>query len=438
MVPVGCHVLPILYTTDVEFHKTYKQRLLLIPGQTKFCEISAGIVRQVYNTALEQRKLAYSLTKTSLNYYDQAKELPELKAAFPYIGIAPSQSIQQGLTDLQKAYDRFFKGISGFPNFRKRGINDSFRLPDPKNFKITRISKRKGSIKIPKLGRTFFRWTQKLVGKPLFATITKNAGNWYISITCSVDIKDFSNSMKPIQQRTSVGIDRGCTHTIATSEPIDKKYLHSLPTSKLKHLENRIKFLQRILARKVKRSNNYKKVRTKIAKIYRKLMNLRYDWHHKMTTKIAKNHSYIFLENLDVRKMTKSNSGTKDNPGTNVARKTGLNKSILRQGWGIFDSMLTYKTSWYGSKMAKPNPAYTSQKCQKCKFTHPLNRDGETFYCRRCKHREHSDVNAAKNILEAGLALIACETSKTSSQEPPMKPKQRKRRSKVLMGILNF
>lgn len=375
-----------------------------------------------------------------MNYYDQANELSELKAAFPYIAAAPSQSIQQGLKDLQKAYDRFFKGISGFPSFRKRGINDSFRLPDPKNFKITRISKRKGSIKLCKLGKTFFRWTQKLVGKPLFATVTKKAGNWYISITCSVDTKDLEKPLVPFQQKNPIGIDRGCNHTIATSESIDNNYLHSLPTSKLKHLENRIKFLQRILARKVKRSNNYKKVRTKIAKIHRKLINLRHDWHHKMTTKIAKNHSYIFVENLDIRKMTKSNSGTKDNPGTNVAKKAGLNKAILRQGWGIFESMLTYKTSWYGSKIARPNPAYTSQKCQKCKFTHPLNRDGETFHCRRCKHKAHSDVNAAKNILEAGLALIACKTSKTktSSQEPPMKPKQRKQRSKVLMGILSF
>lgn len=443
MVSVDCHVLPILYTSFMEVHKTYKQRLLLTPEQTKFCEISAGIIRQVYNLALEQRLLAYSLTKKSLNYYDQANELKELKEAFSYISIAPSQSIQQGLKDLQKAFDRFFKKTSGFPSYRKYGINDSFRLPDPKAFNITRLTKRKGSIFLPKLKTINFRWTQKIQGKPLFATVSRTAGVWYISITCSLDTNDFSNPekpLKPFNQRTPLGIDRGCHYTIATSERIDNKHLHSLPTNKLKLIETRIKFLQKLLARKVRRSNNYKKLRAKIAKKHKQLINLRHDWHHKMTTKIAKNHSYIFLEDLKVKNMTKSASGTLDNPGTNVAQKTGLNKSILRQGWGIFESMLTYKTGWYGSILSeKPHPAYTSQKCHQCKHVHPLNRDGEGFLCRRCNHRAHSDVNAAKNILEAGQALIACETSSPkgiSSQEPSKKrPKNVQHRSKVLLGI---
>jgi len=442
---MDCHVLSISYTAGVEFHKTYKQRLLPTLEQEKFCNISAGIIRQVYNAALEQRKLAYMLTQKSLNYYDQANELSDLKKDLTYISIAPSQSLQQGLKDLDKAFDRFFKGISGFPTFRRKGINDSFRLPDPKAFNITRVSKRKGFITLPKLGNVFFRWTRGkknkkgeggIKGRPLFATVLKEAGAWYVAVTCSVKPEDLigpGKPLKPVSQRTPLGIDRGCNHTIATSETIDNSHLHSLPTSKLKRLENRIKLLQRILARKVKRSKNSKKVKADIAKMHRKLRNLRHDWHHKMTTKIAKNHSYIFLEALDVKEMTKSNNGTKENPGTDVAMKSGLNKAILRQAWGVFDSMLTYKTCWYWSEMGeKPNPAYTSQKCHSCKFIHPLNRDGEAFVCRRCNHTAHSDVNAAKNILEAGLALIACETSNASSQEPLVKPKKR---SKVLTGI---
>ncbi len=430
----------------MEVHKTYKQKLLLTPQQTKFCEISAGIVRQIYNLALEQRLLAYSIARKSLNYYDQANELKELKEAFPYMYMAPSQSIQQGLKDLQKAFDRFFEKTSGFPSYRKHGINDSFRLPDPKAFNITKISKRKGSIFLPKIKTLYFRRTQKIKGKPLFATVSRTAGIWYISITCSIDTKDLidpKKPLKPVEQRTPLGIDRGCHNTIATSEPVDNHHLHSLPTNKLKLIETRIKFLQKLLARKIKRSNNYKKLRAKIAKKHKQLINLRHDWHHKMTTKIAKNHSYIFLEALDVKKMTKSASGTVDNPGTKVAQKTGLNKSILRQAWGTFESMLTYKSGWYGSTMGKkPNAAYTSQKCHQCKHVHPLNRDGEDFSCRRCHHQAHSDVNAAKNILEAGLALIACETSglkTTSSQEPTKKrPKNVQHRSKVLLGIPGF
>jgi len=416
---------PSTILVNMEVHKTYKQRLLLSPEQTKLCGTIAGIVRLVYNLSLEQRLMAYSLTRKSLNYYDQSKELPDLKEAFPFIKLASAQSIQQGLKDLQKSFDRFFKKISGFPSYRKRGINDSFRNPDPSGFKISMISKRKGSINLPKLGTIYFRCTQKILGKPLFATVSRQAGNWYISITCSINTEDLIDPKKPlipINQRTPIGIDRGCHNTIATSEPIDNRYLHSLPTNKLKLTETRIKFLQRQLSNKIKYSNNYKKLRFKITKKHKKLRNLRHDWHHKMTTKIAKNHSYIFLEALKVKNMTKSASGTLDNPGTNVAQKRGLNKSILRQAWGIFESMLTYKSGWYGSTMGKkPHPAFTSQKCHQCKHVHSLNRDGEDFLCRRCHHHAHADVN-----------LIACETRDSSlpSLQEPTTITQR-----VLVGI---
>jgi putative transposase len=397
----------------VKIHKTYKQKLLLTPEQSKLCRISAGIVRKLYNAALEQRKLAYSICRKSLSYEDQANELKELKTLFPYIKLAPSQSIQQGLLDLKKAFTYFFKGIAGFPTFRRKGINDSFRLPSPKDFRITRHSKKMGSINLPKLGRIKFRWTRDIQGIPKFATVSIQADGYYISITC---LQEFD---APQNDGPTIGLDRGCNVSIATSDPLDAQYLHNMPFKSIKILEDKIKGYQKKLSSKVKRSKGYYKHKNKISKLYRKLCYQRHDFLHKITTKIAKNHSYIFIEDLDVKKMTKSNKGSLDSPGTDVKRKSGLNKAILRQAWGYAKIYLDYKSKWYGSQVGLVPAPYTSQKCNRCKFIHPLNRVGEKFLCRRCMHLTHADINAAKNIKEAGQALFACETSYTSSQEPP-------------------
>ena len=424
----------------MQVHKTYKQRLLFSPTQSQQAGAIVGMVRLVYNLGLEQRQLAYSLTRKSLNYETQANELPSLKADFPYLKQAPSQSLQQALKDLHTAYDRFFRGLTSYPTYRKKFLNDSFRCPSPKGFQITRVSRRKGSIKLPKLRRVFFRWTQPIKGRPLFATVTRQAGAWYLAITCAIDTADLTDKSLPSKSaRTPIGIDRGCNHTLATSKPLNSSHLLSLPTQKLKYYEEKIAIWQCRLALKSRGSNNYKKIQNKISKIHRKLVNLRHDWHHKLTTKLAKNHSYIFLEDLDIVKMTRSTRGTLDNPGTDVAKKTGLNKSILRQAWGVFDTMLSYKTSWYGSEKHKVNPAYTSWDCSQCHYRHPNNRDGEDFKCLCCGHLEHADINAAKNIETRGRAgLDRLRSKNLRIQEPLVASKQVTTSSTMLAGVPGF
>lgn len=117
----------------------------------------------------------------------------------------------------------------------------------------------------------------------------------------------------------------------------------------------------------------------------------------------------IMIEDLKVSNMSKSASGTKENPGKNVNSKKGLNKSILDQGWYEFRRQLEYKQSWKGGEVIAISPKNTSCRCSECGFTNKENRKTQSiFKCLACKHTENADVNAAKNILAAGHAVLAC------------------------------
>lgn len=411
--------------------KAYTQKLILTPEQSQDCENYAGQNRLVYNLALDQRNMAYQLCRKSIYYNDQANELSDLKQAFSFLKEAPAQTFQQTLMDQQKAFDRFFKGISGYPTFRKKFINDSFRFPDPKKFNVTRLSKRKGTITLPKLGVCKFWWDRAIEGQPRSATVIKNSGVWYISILCLVTIPD-PPQITPSNAKSATALDRGCNNLFGMPKPglyadytpqanhlfniIDTPeifskyygYLVSLRKDVVNKYETKIAENQKILALKKKGSRAFKKIKTKISKIHRQLKNYRHDVLHQLTTMIVENQDIIFLEGLDVQKMAKSNKGTLENPGTDVKKKSKLNRNILKQGWGYARIFLKYKSMWRG-KLCHDDvpPFYTSQTCYECRYREEKNRVGDNFLCLRCKHEDHADVNAAKNILRAGLARIA-------------------------------
>jgi putative transposase len=174
-------------------------------------------------------------------------------------------------------------------------------------------------------------------------------------------------------------------------------------------LEPKLAEEQRKLAGKIKFSNNRKKPKKKLQKLHYKIANTRRDFLHKTTTEISKNHGIIAMEGLKVKNMSKSAKGTIDEPGTNVAAKTGLNKSITDQGWYEFQRQLTYKQQWLGGKVVLVNPINTSRKCSRCNHVAAKNRQSQAlFQCQSCDYQENADLNAAKNILAAGHVVRAC------------------------------
>src|SRR5262245_43383567 len=132
------------------------------------------------------------------------------------------------------------------------------------------------------------------------------------------------------------------------------------------HLSMRTARMPRKLAGMVKYSQNWKKQQQRIARLDIRIANCRLDFLHKLSTNTSKNHAVICLEDLQVRNMSKSARGTVEEPGTQVAQKSGLNKAILDQGWGMFRHMLEYKQTWRGGEVIAVSPRLTSQECPEC------------------------------------------------------------------------
>ena len=377
--------------------KTFRFRLEPNEAQRKFFSQTAGSVRFVYNWALGRRIEEYEKDKSSLGYSAQSKEMTDLKSDLEWLKFNPSHTLQQSLKDLDQAYKNFFRRVkqgevSGFPKFKRKGDNDSFRIPTPP----TEINDE--FVKLPKIGLVRYTKSRNIEGRIRNMTIRKEGKHWFICLNCEVEIVEFSNC------GTSVGIDRGITKTVTTSEGTFK----TLPKEQIQKLEKKIKYLQKKLARQKKGSQNRQKTKWKIGDVHRKIKNIRQDWNHKATTTIAKNHSLVVLEDLKVKNMSKSAKGTIEFPGANVKAKAGLNREIVKSGWGQFQEFLAYKCEWYGSHLVLVDPKNTSRECSVCSYTSAENRKKQdTFSCCSCGHSENADINAAKNILARGQRDLA-------------------------------
>ncbi|EPQ0488114.1 RNA-guided endonuclease InsQ/TnpB family protein, partial [Proteus mirabilis] len=170
-------------------------------------------------------------------------------------------------------------------------------------------------------------------------------------------------------------------------------------------------------------SANWQKQKHKIQRLHSHIANIRKDSLHKVTSEISKNHAMIVIEDLKVSNMSKSAKGTTERPGRNVKAKSGLNRSILEQGWYEMRRQLEYKQLWRGGQVVAIPPAYTSQKCACCGHTAKENRQSQSqFECLECGYTANADINAARNILAAGHAVLACggrvQSDRPSKQEP--------------------
>jgi len=216
---------------------------------------------------------------------------------------------------------------------------------------------------------------------------------------------------------SAIGIDLGITAFATLSD--GTKY--SAPNV-FRRSEKRLARVQRKLSRKQKFSVNWRKQLRKVQKLHKIISDIRRDFLHRVTTIICKNHAVVVIEDLNVKAMSVSAAGTVENPGKNVKAKSGLNKSILDQGWGAFRRFLEYKLAWAGGTLIAVPPKHTSTSCSACGFSCSENRTSQaTFACVKCNHRQNADLNAAQNILAAGRAVIACgEKALASSlkQEP--------------------
>ena len=342
-----------------------------------------------------------------------ARSSPPGAVAKRHPGSQMPQSIRsrQALKDLDRAYTNFFAGRAAFPRFKKKGCNESFRYPDPLQFRVEQNNSR---IFLPKLGWVRYRNSRELQGTPRNVTVSLSAGRWFISIQTEQEIDI------PAHPTTSeAGIDVGIASfaTLSDGQTIP-------PVNALEKHRVKLARYQRQMARKVKFSNNWKKAKTKVQKVQRKIADTRRDFLHKVSTAISQNHVVVYVEDLQVKNMSASAAGTVEQPGRNVRAKSGLNRAILDQGWGEFRRQLAYKLEWRGGTLIAVPPQYTSQSCPNCGHACPENRRTQAvFRCVRCCYGNHADMVGAINVLRAGQARKAFQAS--GAVIPPAKGTRR-------------
>ncbi len=379
-------------------HKAYKFRLKPTADIEEKFKQFADASRFVYNKALGlnlyRLNAGYPIMWINemqfwLGVWKQTEELAFLKNSH-------SQAIQSPLRNLERAFkDAFDKKQKNkrIPTFKKKGVaTDSFSYPQ--GFKIDQKLNR---LFLPKIGWVKYINSRGIIGAAKNITISEKAGYWYASIQVEYDTRAL-----PHESTSIVGIDVGIKRFATLSDGTLYKPLNSF-----KSKADKLAKLQRKLKNKKKFSSNWKKVKEKITKCHEDVANVRKDYLHKVSTEICDNQAVIIVEDLKINNMSKSSKGNSEKHGKKVAQKSGLNKAILDQGWGMFVSMMEYKQNWNGGMVIKVNPQYTSQTCPCCTHISKDNRKTQAdFVCVECGYTENADLVGAINIRERGIKAL--------------------------------
>ncbi|SIO21906.1 RNA-guided endonuclease InsQ/TnpB family protein [Nitrosomonas cryotolerans] len=393
--------------------KAFKFRLSPNSDQIQKMVEFAGANRFVWNKALAMNLFRLEQKQPLLWYNELSFWLKLWKSSedYGFLKTVHSQPLQQALKNLEKAFkDGFDKKqpLKRIPKFKKKGLSDSFRYPQ--GFKLEQESSK---VFLPKIGWVKYRNSRQVIGDVKNMTISRKGGYWYVSIQT-----EYETELKRHSSTSMIGVDMGVTRFATLS---DGSYVE--PLNSFRKLSKKLAFEQRKLSKKVRFSANWKKQKQIITRLHERIANARLDFLHKTSTEISKNHAMVVVENLKIGNMSKSAKGSVEKHGKNVKAKSGLNKSILDQGWGMFVSFLEYKQACSGGDVLKVNPQYTSQTCPGCQHVSRDNRKSQSaFECTECGFKANADLVGALNVLERGHRLLACgvETLVSSKKQEPV------------------
>lgn len=373
--------------------KAYKFRIYPNKQQEEKLFWTLNRCRELYNAALGERRDAYRLAGKSISYYEQKRDLPEIKEIRPEYHDIHSQVLQDVLLRLKRAFDRFFERVKngekpGYPRFAGRNRYDSFCYPQ------SGFSLEEKHITLSKIGTLRVKSHRNVEGTIKTCTIKHESGQWYAILSCEVKQPE----PLPISYE-DVGIDLGITHFAALS---NGEFIES--PRHYRKAERKLKKLQEALSRKKRGSHRRKRAVQAVARAHRKVRNQRRDFAQKATRKLVKRYQVIVLEELQTQNLVKRPQPKQDEETgqylpNGAAAKGGLNKSISDAGWGMFTNMLQVKAGWAGRVLAFVDPTYTSQVCSNCGVVKSKTLDERWHSC-ECGSELDRDTNAAKNILK--------------------------------------
>jgi transposase len=375
-----------------------RYRLLPTPAQQALLRDHCGHARYVWNLAVEQHSHWHPSRKGAPGYLEQCRQLTQARADHPWLAAGSQTVQQQALRDFARATAAFFDPANpaGRPSWRKAGQDEGFRIVGRRGrqWDVRRLSRKTGEVWVPKAGWVRFRWSRPVPPDARSYRVTwDRAGRWHVAFAV------IPGPVSAPGNGQAVGIDRG----VAVSAALSTGELLHAPGLAARE-RTRLRRLQRSLARAKRGSNRRGRVRHAIARLRARERDRRKDWAEKASTGIARRFDVIRVEDLQIKNMTRSAKGTRENPGRNVRQKAGLNRGILGSGWGLLVRRLEDKAP---GRVEKIGPAFTSQRCSACGRVDRDSRESQAvFRCTACGFACHADVNAAINIA-AGHAVTA-------------------------------
>jgi transposase len=351
----------------------------------------------MWNLAVEQHAHWHPGRKGAPGYLEQCRQLTAARAENPWLAAGSQTVQQQALRDFARAMTAFFDPANpaGRPSWRKAGRDEGFRIVGRRRqWDVRRVSRHVGQVWVPKAGWVRFRWSRAVPPDVKSYRVTRDrAGRWHVAFAA------IPGPVPAPGTGQAVGIDRG----VAVAAALSTGELLHCPALAARE-RTRLRRLQRRLARARRGSNRRGRVKHAIARLRVRETDRRKDWAEKVSTDIARRFDVIRVEDLQIGNMTRSAKGTPENPGRNVRAKAGLNRGILRSGWGLLVRRLADKAP---GRVEKVSPAFTSQRCSACGQVDRDSRESQAvFRCTACGFAGHADVNAAINIA-AGHAVTA-------------------------------
>jgi putative transposase len=369
--------------------KVVKVRIYPTHEQQAHLAQAFGCVRWVWNQSLSLMSLTYKETGKGLSAYDMKKQIPVWKTKFEWLKECYSQCLQQSVLNLSQAFGNFFDGRTGYPTFKNRHGRQSIQYPQ--NVKVLNDAE----IKFPgHLGTVKAKVHRELSGSLKTVTVSRMTdGRYYASLLMEDGIEKPESS----SEGKAIGIDLGLTDFAVTSE--GSKFQN--PRHLKKH-ECNLKRKQRKLSRKKdKTTNKRRKTKRALARVHSKISRVREDFLHKLSRKIVNDNQVIVVEDLAVKNMVKNHN---------------LAKAISDVGWGMFQTMLKYKAQQEGKIYLEVNRFFPSSHL--CSNTllkvAKMDLSVRMFDCPHCGQRHDRDINAATNIRNEGLRILALGTSATA------------------------
>lgn len=357
--------------------KTYKFRLYPTKAQTSKLEATLGLCRELYNSALRERRDAWKLNRINISNQNQEKQLPEIKQIREDLNLVYSQVLQDTLKRVDRSFQNFFRRVkrkekAGFPRFQNKFRYNSF------TYKQLGFSLSDGKLSLSKIGKVKIKFHREIIGKVKTLTINRDScGKWFACFS----VETTKEILEPINK--SVGVDVGLKTFCTLSDGVEIDNPRFFRNS-----EKILATAQRRLSKQPKGSKERYKKRKIVAKIHNRIKNRRSNFAHQVSRFLVNSYDRIFFEDLNIKGMMKNHC---------------LSKAIGDVAWNQTVQYTQYKAENADRIVRTVNPRNTSQICSSCGETVKKDLSVRVHHCLKCGLEICRDLNAARNILAIGL-----------------------------------